>query len=615
MIGGASWTPVLLAATDVNYDRSTTTETTVSTTVKTIVTDTFRAAATQLDAATAKPHDVIAKSSSMKHAVNLASRQHVRDRRHLRAPLPRQAFLPSSDQARPFSRGHVPASHFDANYDQTAKTARTTTTATDTVRAIVTRSEASTVRLDGTANESTGTVQKSLPDARLARWTQARATTQRISQVDTITKRWHKDVDSVWKRLLLACTINHTLCAGILYRGSPGYTRAQTVMILVNSFAFELIMLCMFYEVPEPIQLGNTTDGAAEENAEPAMVINPVAIIISSVFAALICIPTMLTFAWLYEPMIFVRLSQWVVRVTFCSPFWLCTRFNCNRARVQIAGKHSSSEGEAEGVADCSVSAEQSPVRAILPASTTPEDNAMAMKAASAVQASPSGRAWPSVSHRAPSEVSPPPSPTPASASPHAASGLSLVVSPSAVSPSTLSPSPKELSSRRSFSYESLNEVVLKASLTRSWTRKDWPAVRKILFGWGCNHLLFFTMLFFFLFYGCEIFEPNLESIVETRRRLARGGGGGGGTGGATSLNSAGPTLRVAGNTDELLIAWALSAFQRFVLHEPTLILAQKGLPMLFASAFCANCCGETIVNALTLFVEVLMAVAQEIRG
>ena len=63
---------------------------------------------------------------------------------------------------------------------------------------------------------------------------------------------------------------------------------------------------------------------------------------------------------------------------------------------------------------------------------------------------------------------------------------------------------------------------MLKASLTRSWKRKDWPAVLKILFGWGCNHLLFFTMLFFFLFYGCEIFEPNLESAVDTRRRLGK---------------------------------------------------------------------------------------------
>jgi len=586
MVGGVSLTPVLLAATDVNYDRSTTTETTVTTTIKTTVTDTCRAA--------------------------------------------------------------------------------------------VTRSERSTVRIDGTPNEDAG--QKPLPDvlvkppdARLARWKQARATTQRISQVDTITKRWHKDVDSVWKRLLLACTMNHTLCAGILHRGSPGYSRAQTVMILVNSFAFELIMLCLFYEVPEPVRFGNMTDGAAAEEAEPAMVINPVAIVISSVFAALICIPTMLTFAWLYEPMIFVRLSQWVVRVTFCSPFRLCAKFSCNLARVQAAREHSSSEGEADGAADTLESAEKSPVDVILPVSPTPEDDAMATKAATAIQASwrmhdtprklvraeeeqraatrlqslfrklktrrtwsqmlgqhkldtsarsmqrawhnRVGRARPSVPHRAPSEVSPPASPPPASAPPVASSGSAWAVSPSAASPSAASPSSKALSSRRSFSYESLNEVMLKASLTRSWKRKDWPAVRKILFGWGCNHLLFFTMLFFFLFYGCEIFEPNLESAVDTRRRLARGGGVGGGTGGTASRDGTGPALRVAGNTDELLIAWALSAFQRFVLHEPTLILAQKGLPMLFASAFCANCCGETIVNSLSLFFEAVMAVAKEIRG
>jgi len=54
---------------------------------------------------------------------------------------------------------------------------------------------------------------------------------------------------------------------------------------------------------------------------------------------------------------------------------------------------------------------------------------------------------------------------------------------------------------------------------------------------------------------------------------------------------------------------------QRFVLHEPTLILAGKGLPILFASAFCANCCGETIVNTITLFFDIILACVKEIKG
>ena len=50
------------------------------------------------------------------------------------------------------------------------------------------------------------------------------------------------------------------------------------------------------------------------------------------------------------------------------------------------------------------------------------------------------------------------------------------------------------------------------------------------------------------------------------------------------------------------------------VLHEPMLILAQKALPMLFASAFCANVCGETLVNLLTVFFESVLACVKHIK-
>ena len=59
----------------------------------------------------------------------------------------------------------------------------------------------------------------------------------------------HEDVDTVRERICLACVQNHTLCSGVLYRGAAGYTRAQTAMILLNSFAFELLMLCLFTQI------------------------------------------------------------------------------------------------------------------------------------------------------------------------------------------------------------------------------------------------------------------------------------------------------------------------------------------------------------------------------
>ena len=84
-------------------------------------------------------------------------------------------------------------------------------------------------------------------------------------------------------------------------------------------------------------------------------------------------------------------------------------------------------------------------------------------------------------------------------------------------------------------------------------------------------------MMFTFSAYGCELFEG-----IEYR----------------------GENDNPAGNSDELMVGWAFSMFQRFVVNEPMLVLAAKGLPMLFASAFCANCCGESIVALLTVMVN-----------
>ena len=44
-----------------------------------------------------------------------------------------------------------------------------------------------------------------------------------------LTKRWHGDVDRWYKRLWLTCKVSHTLLAGLLFRGTAGFSRAQTV--------------------------------------------------------------------------------------------------------------------------------------------------------------------------------------------------------------------------------------------------------------------------------------------------------------------------------------------------------------------------------------------------
>ena len=58
-------------------------------------------------------------------------------------------------------------------------------------------------------------------------------------------------------------------------------------------------------------------------------------------------------------------------------------------------------------------------------------------------------------------------------------------------------------SAARSFSYESLNDGLLKASLSNTWKNKDWPGVRHILLGWGLSIGMFGLFLLMTLFFGC----------------------------------------------------------------------------------------------------------------
>ena len=597
------------------------------------------------------------------------------------------------------------------------------------------------------------------------RWVQARS----VAHAEIVAERWHKDVDSVWKRLCMACRMGHTLCAGILFSGVAGYTRAQTVMVLLNSFAFELLMLCLFYSAPEP-----------REEGEPVVTINIVGILIAGTYASLITVPVMVSFAWLYDPIIFVRVGRWVLRTMFCWPVALyrCCRRRASSSRVvpgavapaeeapapapasgavtpratavlhaaQTGASHGANaardpgeQGEASGgdsssgKAGCRVNSDQKQATIVAGARTP-------------MRVLPTPRNLPPLVH-------PPPPPagqssgdlsraallsstafvktpqrmalllnsTPGSIfgitsrqtqwdvgrrDPYSADSLSArkrvvqretyleesheggcggvrvrplslgttkaqraaeivagalhrwvvhtkrkreedmasaeeeqrradaqeqnVEAVQVVTHTTPEVTPRGEADpaagvrpeNRHYSYESLNDVLLKASLTQSWARRDWPAVRKILFGWTTNILLFYGMVFGFLLYGCELFEPRLqvddEATTSGSGAKQRTRGGGSSSGGSTGSSSGNATdtepemMALGGNTDELIIAWTLSAFQRFVLHEPTLILAAKGLPILFASAFCTNLCGETIVNLLTLIFEATFAILAE---
>ena len=123
----------------------------------------------------------------------------------------------------------------------------------------------------------------------------------------------------------------------------------------------------------------------------------------------------------------------------------------------------------------------------------------------------------------------------------------------------------------RKFSYASLDDWMLVQSLTRSVHLRHWADVRRILFGWVASLVVWFGLLITFIFYACELFVGG-------------------------------------GMWQQLIFAWIFCVFQRFVVNEPVLILAAKGLPILFASEFFANFCGETIVNLLDLSIQGITA-------
>ena len=86
-----------------------------------------------------------------------------------------------------------------------------------------------------------------------------------------LSRRWHKDHDRWYKRLRLSCQGSHTALAGLVYRGAGGLSRAQTVQILANSLALEIVVLCMQYS----------------ESSE-TLSINLVTIFMAGLFAALV---------------------------------------------------------------------------------------------------------------------------------------------------------------------------------------------------------------------------------------------------------------------------------------------------------------------------------------
>ena len=334
-------------------------------------------------------------------------------------------------------------------------------------------------------------------------WRKAR---QLKTQV-VIVRRWHSDVDSFGKRMLLAFKGGHTLVAGVFCRGSLGLTRAETVMILINSLCLELVVLCMFYS-------GSGSGGP--------LVINPITIIGGGLLAAAICVPGMVLFSWLFTPHRIVELARGLAHAClWAAKFTLqCCAAARRLTKPSTAQRRFSS---------CQVT----PVSVPVDAYTVGAEQTAVVAAVVGV---------------------------PVAGGPHRGDH----------EPGRLTRS----GSYSHFSYASLNEHMLRHSLRRTFKMRDGRAVARILFGWGGNWLIFFTLLAAFMLYACEF----------------------------GTFDSSGKVL---------LLSWAWSIGQRFIVNEPLLIGLAKGLPMLFSSSICSSLCSESCVNVLSIIGSVVMSICK----
>ena len=125
------------------------------------------------------------------------------------------------------------------------------------------------------------------------------------------------------------------------------------------------------------------------------------------------------------------------------------------------------------------------------------------------------------------------------------------------------------------FSYESLNEVILKRSLIHTIAKRRWRRAAVIALGWLLNWILFGGMLLLFAVYCCVLLQCANAGDAQ----------------------------------NAFLLTWLWSVLFRFALQEPFLICCSFGVPLLFAGECLANVCGEAIGNVLAAVFDMFFIV------
>ena len=123
------------------------------------------------------------------------------------------------------------------------------------------------------------------------------------------------------------------------------------------------------------------------------------------------------------------------------------------------------------------------------------------------------------------------------------------------------------------FSYASLNEMLLKRSLTHALQKKQWRCAAIIALGWLINWALYTAMLCVFVVYCCVLLA--VENAGDAQRAF--------------------------------LTSWLWSVAFRFALQEPAIITCSFCIPLLFATECLTNLCGETLATVLSVAFETLI--------
>jgi len=294
-------------------------------------------------------------------------------------------------------------------------------------------------------------------------WARAR----RHGRHAVLATRWHKDVDRPWKHIWLDFKQSHTLLAAVIFRGSPGYTRAQTVHILLNSLALELVILCMMYSAP----------------GDGPVVINPIRIISSGFVAALICMPGVIVFSWCFTPIAFVRFAKLLVLVP-CKLLLFVARLFRDRVVCCFRPFRRNIVRGAKGPAR-STSLPPLPPPPFPPPS--PPSTSPSRLGKSSAQAGGAGGKWRAVV---------------------AAQHQERDASPGGVQHFGLNRSTMEGVGSKGrdikVSYASLDEHLLRLSLRHALRRRDYRCAASIAGTWALSWTMFFGLMLTFSLYGCE---------------------------------------------------------------------------------------------------------------